>query len=274
MSQKFDLGTFLNLQTFPSMFVSDRNLGDLAFVVSPEDSTSWNVASQLAFYIGAKGAIPVANLKVFYGDAVSEEARAANNLILVGRASQLPIVNDLGSAMPAPFDPVTDEAIQPAFLVNYRLLPGVSVGYLQLFASPWNPEASILAVMGNTEEGIPMAGSKLVKDELVNALSGNFAILYGDQILTTDTRLGVTKDGLIANLPGVVTITPTPAALQPFPTQPVEIEGRATWILPVFAAITIVIVIMLLIVLRSTFTQKVPSQKQSDQADASSEPDK
>ncbi|MBK7454023.1 MAG: cellulose biosynthesis cyclic di-GMP-binding regulatory protein BcsB [Anaerolineales bacterium] len=197
------IGTAKNLylDNFPSMFITDRNLADLAFVVPANDPTSWDYAAKIAYYIGAKGGISVADFKVVFGEDVPEDIRAERNLIMVGKASTLPIISEINDQLPAPFEAGKDEAIQPAMLVNYRLLPNVSVGSVQLLTSPWASDRAILTVMGNTDQGIPMAGEVLVKDNLVNQLNGNFSILYGDQILTTDTRLGLVKEGVVGGLP-------------------------------------------------------------------------
>ncbi len=84
---------------------------------------NWPRAS--AFSIGRSASIPVANLQAAFGDSLSEDLRQKHNLILVGRPSQLPVLAEINAQLPAPFDLETEQAIQPALLVNYRLLPGV-----------------------------------------------------------------------------------------------------------------------------------------------------
>lgn len=256
-----DTAKNLYLNNFPFMFVTDKNLADLAFVIPSNDSTSWDYAAQIAYFIGSKGNAPVADFKVVFGDDVPDDVRENRNLIVVGRASTLPIISDLNEALPAPFESGKDEAIQPAMLVNYRLLPNISVGYIQLLSSPWNPERAILTVMGNTEQGIPMAGRILVQDDLINQLNGNFSILYGDQILTTDTRLGPTTGGIAGQLPVVVTSIP-PVTLTSLPAGINEIQGRAGWLLPVLVISTIIIVLLIVIlVVRNSITSVASKPK-------------
>ena len=110
--QQLGLNTLLNLNDYPSMFTSDRNLSDLAFVVARNDPTGWDVASKLAFDIGASASIPIANLEAAFGDSVPQAIRDERSLILVGRASTLPVVAELNETLPAPFEPGSDEAIQ------------------------------------------------------------------------------------------------------------------------------------------------------------------
>ncbi len=271
--QQLGLNTQLNLKDYPSMFTSNRSLGDLAFVVARNDPTGWNMASKIAFDISASASIPIANLEAVFGDSVSQTLREERSLIVVGRASQLPIVAELNDALPAPFVPGGDEAIQPALLVNYRLLPGVAVGYLQIIQSPWNAGNAILLVTGNTEAGVPMAGEKLIRSEFSSQLNGNFSVLYNDQVLTTDTRLGQSKEPLISSLPAEVLATPSQ---EPTPTPgvfatdvEVEIEARPSWILPAMIALSVATVLMLLILAGQVLMSKrVHAKRHVDQKPA------
>lgn len=266
--QQLELNTLLNLNDYPSMFTADRNLGDLAFVIAKNDPPGWDMASRIAFDIGASASIPIANLEASYGDSVPDAIRNERSLILVGRASTLPIMAELNDKLPAPFESGSDEAIQPALLVNYRLLPGISVGYLQIIASPWNADNIILVVSGNTAAGVPMAGEKLTRPEFSAQLNGNFSVLYNDQILTTDTRLGQSKEPLVSSLPAEALATPSQ------PTQPtpvvsagdVEIETRPSWILPAMITLSVVTVLMLLVLAgQALLAKRVHAKKQVGQ---------
>lgn len=266
--QKLELNTLLNLKDYPSMFTADRNLGDVAFVVARNDPTGWDVASKIAFDIGASASIPIANLEAAFADSVPQAIRDERNLILVGRASTLPFITELNEILPAPFEPGSDEAIQPALLVNYRLLPGVNVGYLQIISSPWKAGRAILIVAGNTEAGVPMAGEKLTRSEFSSQLNGDFSVIYNDQVLTTDTRLGQSKEPLISSLPAEALATPSPQT-QPTPdvfVGDVEIEARPSWILPAMIALSVLTVMMLLILVGQVLMSKrVHAKKQVGQ---------
>lgn len=266
---KLNIGKNVNLQDFPYMFLNTKDLGNLAFIVAPNDPVSWNYASQVAFYIGSKGNSALMNLHAMYADNVAEDSLKDFNLLIFGKASTLPILSKINDSLPAPFKPGSDEAVEPSMLVNYSLLPGTSVGYLQLLASPWNPDNSILAVLGNTSAGIPMAGATLLKDDLVAKLTGNFAVLYGSQVVSTDTRLGISKDSIISQLP--VAVTATPAQDLSYPQIPSgTAESRPWWIIPVFGTITVVIFLLLLVMLGREFRKRrVPKEKKSGK-DASS----
>jgi hypothetical protein len=148
-------------------------------------------------------------------------------------------------------------------LVNYSLLPDTSVGYLQLLPSPWNLDNTILAVLGNTTDGIPMAGATLIKDDLIARLSGNFAVLYGDQAVSTDTRLGVGKENIISQLPVAVTVTPEQAE-STAQVSGEKIVSRPLWIIPLFGIITVSILILLMVMLtRESRAKKMPKEGKS-----------
>jgi hypothetical protein len=274
--QKLNLGDLANLRDFPYMFLENRNLSDLAFVLAQNDPTSWDYASRVAYYIGAKGSVPLVNLYATYADHVSDEVLKKYNLLAFGQASTLPFISKINDVLPAPFKPKSDEAVQPSMLVNYSLLPNTSVGYLQLLTSPWNTDHVILAVLGNTTNGVPMAGTTLTKDDLVSRLAGNFAVLYNDQVLTTDTRLGVSKESIIAQLPVAVTVTPTPQVAVSAPSiAPMEVESRPQWILPAFGLVTIVTLGFLVFMLRRESSLKSApkdNRTREDATDALSKP--
>lgn len=234
------IGNDLSLDNFPAMFLTQKDLGDLSFIVSKVDPASWDYASRIAYYVGYRGGVSLPGLDVSFGDDVPDEIKNENNLILVGRSSQLPVVSELAEVMPAPFDAITDEAIQPTMMVEYRLLPGVNVGYLELFESPWNSERSVLAVMGNSEDGLPYAGNMLLGEDSVEMLGGNFSIIYGEQVLNTDTRLGVSRDGLVSELPVAVTVTPSSNTNAGGVTAPPQVIERPGWLIPTLIILILV----------------------------------
>ena len=267
--KKLDVGKSVNLHDFPNVFLTDRNLGDLAFVLPPNDPISWDYASQVAYYIGTKGSVPLVSLHAAYAGDVSDDILNHYSLLVFGQASTLPFISKINDRLPAPFKPGSDEAVQPSMLVNYSLLPNTSVGYLQLLASPWNPDQVILAVLGNTHAGIPMAGTTLTKDDLVARLSGNFAVLYSDQVVTTDTRLGLNKESIISQLPVAVTVTPAAEATIA-PATGKAIESRPQWILPVFGVVTLAVLGLLVFMLRKeAVANRVPKDTKPQGDDSS-----
>jgi hypothetical protein len=262
------IGKSLDLKNFPRIFLSSENLGDVAFILSKDDVSSWDEASQIAYLLGSSGKITLSDLRVAYGDEISEDILNNRSLILVGRASMLPIIGKLNDQLPAPFLDGKDEALQPTMLVNYRIMPGVSVGYIQVLPSPWNSEHAILAIMGNTNQGILMAGQSLLKTTLASKLTGNFAIAYGDQLITTDTRLGPTKSGLAGQLPSDIVTTPV-VNPTPFSSGDIipqqNVKSRANWILPGVIVISLLIIGIVFIVLRRGTKLKISEKPDQDQ---------
>jgi cellulose synthase operon protein B len=231
------------------MFLTSLDLSDLAVVLPQNDVVSWSSAAKALFYIGYRAELPIANLKVVYGDEVSEEILNDHNIFAFGRSSTLPFLSEINDLLPAPFENGSDEATQPSMFVNYSLLPDTSVGYLEVLSSPFNSERVIMAVLGNTELGIPMAGATLTQDELVSKLTGNFSIIYYDQIVSTDTRLGVSKQGIVSELPVAVTVTPSAAISDPLlPDSQVFVEERPRWILPAIIITSVLMVMVLAII--------------------------
>lgn len=261
--QEYNFGKNLDLRNFPDLILSDDKLSEIAIVVPNSDLTAWQQAAQMAFYLGNRGGITFPDLKVVYGDSLSEDVLRKRSLVLIGRASSLPIVNDLHDYLPAPFEAGSDEAIQPSMMVNYRLMPGASVGYLQLLQSPWNSERAIVALMGNTQDGVSLAGKTFMVDDPGATLNGNFAIIYGDQVLTTDTRLGLSKEALAAELPIAVTATVDVVPTLPARSEIFTIEGRENWVMPVFIGLTVLILIIVGIVLSKGFANQARERKQN-----------
>ena len=196
------------LKDYPSFLIDNPTLGDLALVVAKNDPVSWKAAANVAFYLGAKGNPNFTDLSTFYGDDVPQNIRQEHNFLFVGRASTLPVLSEINSNLPAPFDKNSDQTNQSVMLVNYSLPAGVNVGYIQFMVSPWNADKVVMSLSGNTGDGIPMAARALSTDSLVSLLAGNYALINGDQILTTNTRLGISKEAVTEKVAGAVTVTP------------------------------------------------------------------
>jgi hypothetical protein len=244
-SQQVTIGKNLDLQSLLYTLPTSENLEEVAFVFGRDDSQSWEYASKIANYLGQNSQISAADLRAAFADDVSDEILQDRNLIVIGRASRLPIIEQMTDALPAPFESDSDEVIQPEMLVNYRILPDVSAGYIQLFQSPWNSDLAILMVMGNTEEGVSLAGEALINDTLLNELRGNFSILFGDQVLSGDTRLlGPGSETMIENPPAPSDVIVTPTLTTNIFTGTETPSGRAWWILPTVFLSTIVVLII------------------------------
>jgi hypothetical protein len=217
----------LDLKFYLSLLTSHSELGDVAFVLPKASPKSWTSAGNIAYTLGQTAAPLISNLKAAYAQDVPPEIRSSNSLVIVGRASTLPLITELNDKLPAPFDLVTDTADEQKMQIIYRIPPGVSVGYLELAASPFNNEQSILVVAGNTDDGVNIAGSTLTTPSLRDQLSGLFAVTNGTQVATSGANSVFSVVGEI--VPSAVQVVATPIEISG--TSQPRIE-RPIWLLP------------------------------------------
>ena len=182
------------LSDFPAPFASASNLAGVAFVVSKADPSGWDAAAHVAMELGRRASDRPVNLTLAFAGDVPPAMRQSNNVLIIGRASQLPIMADLNPVLPAPFAPQSDFADDSASGVQVRSSAKADVGYLQIVPAPWQSERTVLLVMGTSAAGVEHAAMALIRPELKSALSGNLAIVTGDdgeKIVSTDT-FGIT----------------------------------------------------------------------------------
>ena len=163
---------------------------------------------------------------------------------MVGKASQSALLAEINDQLPAPFDLVNDTANEKGLQVIYSIPPDVSLGYLELLASPFNPEHQILVVSGNTDDGVIMAVDALTETSLRRELTGVFAVTNGTQIATSRIVTPFSQSSIIPSV--VPNVTPTSAT--PFPTLPVD-QGTPwappDWLLPVIIIVAVVILVLI-----------------------------
>lgn len=237
-----------DLGQYPFLFNLTPTLDSLAFVVPASDPQAWGIGAKLASFLGSNATGVVITPDVVFADAVSEEIRQTKDLILVGRATQLPIIEELNDSLPSPFTPGSDLAIEKGLQVTYSLPEGTNIGYLQLLPAPWNTDLSILAVMGSTPIGLDWAGNALVTPDLIGELAGTFAVVTDTQVMTADTRLGLGVQNLSATaIPGEYPTTDvTPSTGE----EPVAPAFRQDLILVAVVVVSILIAVMIYVALR------------------------
>jgi hypothetical protein len=213
------------LREYPRPFSLDPSLSHTAFVVSPADPAGWDVAAFLAFDLGGRTDGALANLRVVYDGAIPDNVRQEFDLLVVGRPSTLAIVAELGDALPAPFEAGSDLALERNVRVGYRLSADVSIGYLELLPSPWNDQRRLMAVLGNSVEGLQWASMALKDPALRGGLIGNFAVINDTQITVGEARLGD------ATVVAAATAIPAGGVESPAAITPTASE-RPEWILP------------------------------------------
>jgi hypothetical protein len=185
-----------DLDNLPYPFNLRRDLMNvlLALPSAPtvnEVETALRLAARLGSFVTGKTILPVG---VIGGD-LPTESLPNYHIIAIGRPSRNPLIQQVNSELPQPFLAGTDEIEQRLDDVILRLPPGVSLGYLQLFPSPWNEQRAFLAITGTTDEGVQWAIQTM--SGRLSGKGGNLALIKADQITTIDTRT-LTSGGVAA----------------------------------------------------------------------------
>lgn len=170
-----------NLSLFPDVFIYDPSLENLTFILSAKDSANWTTAAQIAFTLGnysnyTKTEQSPVLLHTRFNDELDDLTALDNeNVIVVGMNDELGDYNQNNSALIEEYDnPVT-----------YRVLPDISLGYVDLVPSIWNNDYNILLVRGNNIAGVEMAGDVLTQAKYDGFLTGSSLITNGSQIYIT-----------------------------------------------------------------------------------------
>src|SRR5215207_626984 len=177
-----DSSSKLLLQKYPAPFAP--SLDETTFIVSGNDPDSWSIASSIAYDLGWKTNGSLTQLEVALAESVPDSIRKDRDLLVVGRPSSMPIMQELASSMPAPFENASDVAREPETDIAFRLATDAPVGYLEVFPAPWDSQRSIITVSGNGTDGLRWAAEALIVPEKFSQLRGNLAIVYADQIIS------------------------------------------------------------------------------------------
>lgn len=228
-----------DLISYPAPFIYDSTLGSTAFVLQRDDLNSWRDVFSVASYLGDRSNGPVTTLSTFFADELPETERSKYNFIMVGRPSQLPVVNEINNFLPAPFDLGQDVAMEPEMQVKYRIDPKATAGYVEMLSSPWNGDNIILLAVGNDIQGVTWAASHLIEPSSW-VLAGNFAVINDQQVYTANTHMTTITPGIAPTQAGVLEVVP------PSIQTGVPAPYLPTWIFP--ALIVSVVLILLTII--------------------------
>lgn len=256
-------GYSLDLRYYPYPFDRQAGLGDTLYVL-PQDAlpVEWEAMLRVvaAMSQAARGTYFMPTIALVESALNDQPMLGDYHLVLVGRPTRNFALQQANSSLPQPFLPNSDLIEQRLSQVVLRLPPGLSLGYLQLIASPWNPERVLLAVTGTTDEGMQWAVDALANEYW--SLSGNLSILREDQIQAVDTRL-LTRGGVAmavaTAVPEMITATVTPPSFEMTVTAPISVTGTTAtprpvgtvtadeqsapgWLVPFVAVMSVVIV--------------------------------
>lgn len=250
------------LSEFPVPFSRDFTLSDTAFVLPANDPAAWQTAAQLAFTLGQEAGARVANFTVSLDDLAAVET--TYHTLIVGQPGGLTAISELGQALPAPYEPDTNEISQVNLPFVYRVPEGESMGVLQLLSAPANPRQTIVAVLGNSAEGVQLAANALINKDQREKLLGDVAVIDSTQVLVANTRPAPVAQAALTEPPQTTVAADTPAVVQvnlASVAQPVSSfsanqqfsVGRFnTWMMPVLA---VSIAAMVIIVLYVSFSE-------------------
>ena len=260
MAASLDPLTSQDLEAYPSPFVYNSTLGDTAFVLEHNDPASWRSAMQIAAFLGNYVDGSLIQLSAFYGDAMPVTERSKYHLLVIGRPSQMPIVGEMNNDLPAPFLTSSDTVSESGnFPVTYRIPADSPMGYVETILSPWNAENVVLAILGNTVQGVNWAATALVDPTLRGQLTGNFAVVNNNQIISTNTRNAETGSGVIPSLemPSIES-TPLSDTTTDLP------KTRPGWILPILV-VSIGLIVIIIVVVMIQYRSRINTRKHGDE---------
>lgn len=253
VSSALNTTSALDLSIYPAPMIFDSTLDTTAVVFQRNDIESWRTFIKVASYLGNQSNGPITKLGVFFDDELSGVDLSQYNLIVVGRPSQLKIMNKLNLTLPVPFQKGSDVTLGKFLQVTYQIPPEVPIGYVELMPSPWNSKKTLIAAFGNTVTGLNWGISSLADPLLRSQLAGDFAVIDNNRVQTIDTRLVVP----VANTPGAISQNPSdPLTPLPQTDYSVSSNNRPSWLLPALVLtvglIIIVIIVAVFVNIRST----------------------
>jgi cellulose synthase operon protein B len=242
-----------DIKGYPYPFATDPSLSTTAFVMSKQDPSSWPQAGRIAYDLGARVTGPVLGFEAAFDGEVPEELRSMN-LILVGEPKNLSILSDLAESMPARFEAGSNIAVLDTQQVVYRLSDKKSLGYLQLFASPWSNQKAISGVFGTTAAGLESALNALLDFQIRDRFAGNFVTLDGTKAVIVDTRTGTGMGNIVTNLKPSISPTKEAAPADGSSAQKLASSQSRQFIL--MGAMVVVVLMVVIIIIALWFRRK------------------
>jgi hypothetical protein len=170
------------LSSFADMLAFNPMLDNLAFVLPERDPAAWDAAARVAFILGNKSNYsqierrPIM-LRVFY--STEDPSEFLNyHIVLVGEHPEVAHFtgetenSKAGELVISPYD-------SP---VSFRLLPGMSLGYIELTDSLWGDRHKMLILQGSGNIGLKLAGDVLIQEKYNGFLVGSAVVTNGSQV--------------------------------------------------------------------------------------------
>ena len=213
-------GFTFDLNDYPQLLLTDPGLQDIVFLL-PARVTADEAEGlvRISSFLGSNAQSSYLTPQVNLSHQIIPEQWSDYQLILLGQPTRNPYISLVNDELPQPFIPGHNEIRQQVDNIIYRLPPGYDLGYIQLLSVPWNKTRAMLIVTGTTAPGLRWALRAVADNELNRQLSGNLAVLVGEEdIRTTDTRQPTPQteidiaSALVALMTPEATLTVTPTA--------------------------------------------------------------
>lgn len=259
VQQQADISNTIDLADYPAPYLFDLELGSTAFVLPKGDLEAWRGAVKTASYLAFETNPSIVTLSAFYGDDFPEDVRQDYHVILIGRPSQLPIVDALSQSLPVAFEAGSDNAVEGNLRVIFNVPEDAPLGYVELLASPWNPDNVIVAMLGNSTQGEIWAAEAMNDATLRSQVSGNFVIVNDRQILASDTRVFPISDdpASVEGVPEISVLTATPGA----GPQAAALSQDQDWVpLAIMIGVGLIVLIIIVVLVRSFLQRRSRSQ--------------
>jgi hypothetical protein len=248
IQKQANITTTVNLANYPTPFIFNSELNSTAFVLPKNDPDAWGSAAKIASHLASKANPSIVTLSAFYGDEFPEDKRQNYHVILIGRPSHLPVVDELNQLLPVPFEAGSDKAVEGNLRVNFNIPEDAPLGYVEFLSSPWNSENVIIAILGNSTQGEVWAASALTDSASRSQTSGNLLIVNGLQVLASDTRIFP-----ISGTPSSVEETPDVSIIATPKQDPqsMPLSQRQDWIpLAMMISIGLIVLVIGIVVIR------------------------
>ena len=199
---------FTNLASYSELF--GPTLNNMAFIVAPSDPVGKTIAMEFAYNLGIDAEGTIINPEFSFADNIPDQVLMERDLFVIGQPSKLPIISELSANMPAPFPSDSDIASEPQSGITFNLPTNTPTGYIEMFPSPWNSERMVLTLLGNDEQALKWTQNILLTSDLSDQLSGNLAIVYGENVYSSNTISIPSQDITVMAI-----VTPTPIETPP-----------------------------------------------------------
>ncbi len=192
-----------DLSMFPAPFINSPSLSELSFIFPKDNILSWELGANLAENLGQYAVGKTLHLSAYYADNLPDETRENKDLIIIGQASQLPILDELAESMPAYFEKGSNIAVEANANITFSIPENTDLGYLELFPAPWDSSRSILTILGSTPLGLQWSQETLLNPDVKPDMHGDYVVVHAEKMYAVDTEAGLGAQNLSATaVPG------------------------------------------------------------------------